>query len=149
MYVATVRNQSCSMRLRGKNAELRNSRTKNSGKKPCTASPVPARSATYVPKQANANEIAIASAMRTNAPPTPLAIPAPNATPTTRYSTALMTPMNSAPPSWPASSAAPDIGVIASRSRKPPWMSRARSWPPLSAANRAPCMNGIASAKSR
>ncbi len=79
-----MRNQSCSMRSRGKNAELRNSSTKNSGKKPCTASPVPARSATNVPKQANANEIAIARTMRTSAPPTPLAIPAPNAIPTTR-----------------------------------------------------------------
>ena len=149
MYVAIVRNHSCSMSSRGKNAELRNSSTKNSGKNPWTASPVPARSATNVPKQANAIEITSESASTTSAPATPVAMPTPNATPTTRYSTALTRPMNSAPPSCPASSAAPDSGVIARRSRKPPSMSRARSWPPLSAANRAPCMNGIARAKSR
>jgi len=70
--------------LRGKNAELRKSRTKNSGKKPWTASPVPARSATSVPRHANAKEIVMARASRRNAPPTPAAMPTPNASPTSR-----------------------------------------------------------------
>ena len=84
MYVAIVRNQSCSMRSRGKNAELRNSSTKNSGKNPWTAWPEPARSATNVPKQANAMQIVTARTTSTSAPPTPAAIPAPNARPTRR-----------------------------------------------------------------
>ena len=52
-----------------------------------------------------------------------------------------------APPSVPASSAAPPSGVSASRLRKPVSMSVARSVPELSRAKIAPWMNGTASAK--
>ena len=53
------------------------------------------------------------------------------------------------PASWPASSAEPRIDVNESRLRKPVWMSRARSVPAFMVENRAPWMNGTASAKAR
>ena len=43
------RNQSCSISGRGRLIEDRKSRTKNSGKKPCTVSPEPERSPTNAP----------------------------------------------------------------------------------------------------
>ena len=53
------------------------------------------------------------------------------------------------PPSWPISSAARCIGVIARRWRNPVSTSRAIDAPALMHANSDPCMNGTAIAKSR
>ena len=55
--MATVRYQSVSIRLRGSDIEDRNSAAKKSGNTPCTASPLPVRSATNAPMQPNASEI--------------------------------------------------------------------------------------------
>src|SRR5512132_2362239 len=57
-------------------------------------------------------------------------------------------PSVTTPPSCPASRAIPRIGVSERRLRNPVWMSRARSVPAFIVANRAPWMNGTASAKA-
>src|SRR5437868_4589482 len=57
-------------------------------------------------------------------------------------------PSVTTPPSCPARSAIPRIGVRERRLRKPVWMSRARSVPAFIVANSAPWMNGTASAKA-
>ena len=54
LNVATVRNQSCSIRFRGRFMDERKSPTKRSGKRPCTASPEPVRSAKNAPSAPNA-----------------------------------------------------------------------------------------------
>ena len=61
MIVAIVRNQSCWIRLRGSEIELKKSRTKSSGNIPCTASPEPVRIAIHMPMPPNPIEIMIES----------------------------------------------------------------------------------------
>ena len=84
MYVAAVRNQSCSISSRGRLAEDRNSSTKNSGKKPWTASAEPNRRPMKAPRDAVASAISAASANSTTTPPTPASTVTPAISPTTR-----------------------------------------------------------------
>jgi hypothetical protein len=72
------------MRLRGRLEELRKSVTNSKGKIPCTASPVPNRTASRIPRLANANAIRIDRANSTKAPPIPATNVTPNASPTSR-----------------------------------------------------------------
>ena len=58
-------------------------------------------------------------------------------------------PMTTRPPSCPAISAEPLIGVRASRLKKPFSMSSASAWPEFIVEKRAPWMKGTASAKVR
>ena len=76
------RNQSCSISGRGKLIEDRKSRTKNSGKKPCTVSPEPERSPTNAPSAANASATSIASASSAGMPSRPASKSMPAAKPT-------------------------------------------------------------------
>ena len=84
LIVAANRNQSITIRFRGKFIDDRNSPTKSSGKSPCTDSPEPVRSAKKIPSAPNANEIRVASASKVSAPPTPEASLTPAASPTER-----------------------------------------------------------------
>ena len=84
LNVATVRNQSVSIRFRGKFIEDRKRRTKRSGKSPCTASPDPVRSAKNAPSALNETAISVASASSTNAPATPVSSLTPKASPIER-----------------------------------------------------------------
>ncbi len=62
---------------------------------------------------------------------------------------AWISPITTRPPSWPAISEAPRIGVRARRLKKPFSMSSASDWPEFIVANRAPWTKGTASAKVR
>ena len=117
--VATVRNQSVSIRLRGSAIELRKSAAKSSGKMPWTASPDPVRSATNAPMPPKPSEISRASAPITSAPGTPEWIPSPATAPTDRNAVAWIRPSASTPASWPTSSALRLNGVSERRFRKP------------------------------
>ena len=57
--------------------------------------------------------------------------------------------MTTSPPSWPAISAEPRIGVSARRLKKPFSMSSARAWPEFMVEKSAPWMKGTAIAKVR
>ena len=78
LNVATVRNQSCSIRFLGRFMDERKSPTKRSGKRPCTASPEPVLSAKNAPSAPNAIATAVARMIRT----TPPTIPDSSRTPT-------------------------------------------------------------------
>ena len=67
LKVATVRNQSVSIKLRGRFIDERNSPTKSNGKRPCTASPEPVRSAKKAPSAPNAIATTVARTSRTSA----------------------------------------------------------------------------------
>jgi hypothetical protein len=82
--VATQRNQSASIRLRGMFIDERNRNTKKTGKSPCTASVEPVRNAAQLPSDANASAITVSSSSSIAAPPTPLCRRTPNASPTAR-----------------------------------------------------------------
>ena len=81
--VAIQRNQSASIRFRGRFSDERNSATKKSGKSPRTASDEPVRSATAVPRAPNERQTSDARAISTSTP----AGPAWKWTPTTRAMT--------------------------------------------------------------
>ena len=82
--MATIRNQSCSIRSRGSELEDRNRNTKNSGNTPWTASPEPVRSPMNAPSDANASAISIASTSSTTTPREPDSKCRPAAKPTAR-----------------------------------------------------------------
>ena len=142
--MATVRYQSVSIRLRGSDIEDRNSAAKKSGNTPCTASPLPVRSATNAPMQPNASEIVSESRISTGTPPGPAASPSPNTMPTSRKVAAWISPSARMPVSWPSMSATRRSGVSDSRFRKPVSMSFATFVPALMAEKSAPWMNGMA-----
>ena len=120
--------------------------TKKSGKKPWTASPEPVRTPTKIPIDAEGERDQDGEATGARAPPERRKrdVPRPRGRQRGRRSPAT-SPRVMAPPSCPARSAIPRIGVSESRFRKPVWMSRARSVPAFIVANSAPWMNGTAS----
>src|SRR5581483_6233918 len=69
--LASQRNQSASIRFRGKFIEERSRNAKSSGNRPCTDSPVPVRRAMKTPTAPKPIAIAIARASRTTTPPAP------------------------------------------------------------------------------
>src|SRR4029453_877265 len=71
LKVATVRNQSCSIRFRGRFIDERKRPTNRSGKSPCTASPDPVRSAKNAPSAPNAIATPVARMIRTTPPTMP------------------------------------------------------------------------------
>ena len=66
-----MRNQSCSISGRGRLIEERNRSTNSNGKKPCTASPDPARSPMKEPSPAKPSAISIPSRMIAGTPMRP------------------------------------------------------------------------------
>ena len=72
LKVATIRNQSVSIKFRGRFIDDRKRPTKSSGKRPCTASPDPVRSAKNAPNAPKAIATVVASTSRTIAPVTPV-----------------------------------------------------------------------------
>ena len=100
--MATVRNQSVSIRSRGSAIDDRNSAAKKSGNTPCTASPEPLRSADEGADAAEAERDQQRQRHdHERARRRPAAIPAPNATPTSRNVTAWISPSTRMPASWP------------------------------------------------
>src|SRR3954452_19500722 len=148
LAVAASRNHVASIRFRGMFIDEMKRKTKKAGKRLCTASPEPVRSAAKAPSAPKARPTRAANANSTSTPAGPAAIRTPTAIPTPRYTAAWTRLSTTTPPSWPQSSAIPRIGVSESRFRKPVWMSRARSVPVFMVANSAPWMNGTASAKA-
>src|SRR4029453_15917176 len=145
---AAPRNTPVSIRFRGRFIDEMNRKTKKSGKRLCTASVEPVRSAARAPKDPKAKTIRTASTKITNTPAAPDSNLTPMTSPTVRYHSAWSPPIPITPPRCPASNAALCIGVSASRLRKPVWMSRARSTPALTVAKSAPWMNGKARKKA-
>ena len=148
--MATVRNQSVSIRLRGSAIEDRKRAANISGKMPCTASPEPVRSATNAPMRPKPSEISSDSAAITSAPATPAWMPAPAITPTTRKVDGLDQPERHHARELAAPAArCGRSGVSDSRLRKPDSTSLATLVPALFAANRPPWTKHTASTKSR
>ena len=144
-----MRNQSCSIRLRGSELEDRNRNTKKSGKTPCTASPEPVRSPTNAPtrrererdqqRQREHHQHTGRAGRHVQA-----GGEADREVDHGGSSATTITPAR-----LPISSADRRIGVSASRLMKPVSTSRARLVPALIEANSEPWMNGNAIAKSR
>ena len=84
MTLATAWNQSVCSRLSGSAIVERKRKTKKTGKRPCTASPEPVRSAAKRPIEPKATVIETERATITSAPPKPAASSAPAIKPTSR-----------------------------------------------------------------
>src|SRR2546426_5544500 len=84
LTVATHRNQSASIRLRGMFIDDRKRNTKKTGKRPCTASVEPVRSAAQLPSAAKPSAMTSSRRSSIAAPPNPLASRTPNARPIVR-----------------------------------------------------------------
>src|SRR5918996_625830 len=84
LIVATMRNQSISIRFRGRFMDERKRKTKRSGNIACTASPVPVRSARTAPIAPKAMATRTARKTTTKRPATPLSGRTPAARPTVR-----------------------------------------------------------------
>ena len=84
LSVATVRNQSISIRFRGMAIDERKRKTKNTGNRLWTASPEPVRSAAKAPSAPNPIEISIEKTSSTTAPAGPVARRTPTSSPTAR-----------------------------------------------------------------
>jgi hypothetical protein len=84
LAVARARNQSTSIRLRGRPSDEMNRKTKKRGKIPCTASPEPVRRAVKAPSAPNPRETTTANTSRTRTPSAPAAKSTPTASPTVR-----------------------------------------------------------------
>ena len=82
--MATARNHSISISARGSAVDERKSAANISGKRPCTASPLPARSAANAPSPPKASDIKITSTTIATAPGSPVSKCAPAAKPTVR-----------------------------------------------------------------
>jgi hypothetical protein len=82
--VATARNQSISIRFRGRFIDERNRKTKKSGKRPCTASPEPVRSAANAPSDPKPSETSAENTKRRSPPRIPDSRRTPTASPTPR-----------------------------------------------------------------
>jgi hypothetical protein len=147
--VATKRNQSCSIRLRGRFIDDRKIATKNSGKALSTASTEPVLMASMAPIPPNPSATSTVNSTMTSMPPKPLLISTPISSPNARKTTPCSSPSATTPASIPPSSATGRIGVSESLSKKPLSMSRARSEPAVIAPKSEACMSGKANAKSR
>jgi hypothetical protein len=145
--VATARNQPISIRFRGRLNEEMIRKTKRSGKKPCTASPEPVRSARSAPTAPNEIAISTARSRRTPSRPAGLEVDSDHE-PDADVDDRLHEGGGGDSGELPGDQARPRIGVSASRLRKPVWMSRARSVPAFIVAKSAPCMKGTARANA-
>src|SRR4028119_267928 len=127
LTVAIHRNQSCSMRSRGRLMLDIKIETKKSGKALSTASTEPVLRASIAPIPPNPRATSTVSSTSTIIPGKPDFTSTPKRTPTIKKITPCISPRATTPASMPSRRAAGRMGVRESLSKKPLSMSRARS----------------------
>ena len=145
---ATVLNHPC-MNLRGKKADDTNSEMKKTGNEAWTASVEPVRRASVTPAPPMARASTAAMTTMAAALARPPSIRAPKATRMAMNTVAWTAPCTAVPARRPTRMNERDTGEDTSRSKKPSWMSRAMSLPPVVAPKSTPWMTVAASWKSR